>query len=252
MKNKTSIFTSALLLLPLLLGVSCARLKYAFKKEISSPHVWAPLVAAGALRHKHMDDKLSKWAREKNPVFGNQDKAESISDRTNDVLEYEAYATLVLSPTMQGEFTWKNYLATKGKELLTMEAGVRGSYWSTQGIKNVGKRERPLSQDNYSFPSGHATAAGAWKKAATNNLDTFERPYPIIGAVTNALSFTTVWARVEAGKHYPSDVLVGYALGTFITGFVWSATFMPSGESNHSFSVTPMKGGTGLAYVYLF
>lgn len=241
-----------ILLLVVMLSCSCARLKYAFKKEVSSAHVWAPLALAGALQIKHNDEKISKWARTKNHVFGNQDKAESMSDRLNDVLEYEAYASLILSPTVKGEFSWGNYASTKITELLAMEGGVRGSYWSAQGIKKRSKRQRPMNQDNLSFPSGHATAAGAWKKAAHNNLDNFNRPYPIIGAIGQTMAFSTLWARVEAGKHYPSDVLVGYALGTFITGFVWSAVFHSPSDSMQSFSITPVQDGTGLLYVRLF
>jgi len=214
--------------------------------------VWAPLVLAGAMQINDYDEKISRWGRVQNPLFGNQDNAERLSDRFNDVLEYEAYASLILSPTIEGEFSWGKYGKKKGVELLAMEGGTRAAYWNTQGLKTLTKRDRPMQQDSNSFPSGHATAAGAWKKAAHNNLDNFERPYPVIGAIGQTLAFSTMWARVEAGKHYPSDVLVGYALGTFITGFVWSATFMPAGESNQSFTITPMKGGTGLAYIYLF
>ena len=241
-----------LLLAFLLLGSACARLKYAFKKEASSAHVWAPLALAGAVQINHTDAKISRWGRVQNPLFGNQDNAEALSDRFNDVLEYEAYASLVLSPTLDGEFSWSKYGTIKGKEWLAMEGGVRGSYWSAQGIKVIAKRERPLKQDNWSFPSGHATAAGAWKKAAHNNLDNFNRPYPVIATIGQTLAFGTLWARVEAGKHYPSDVLVGYALGTFLTGFVWSATFMKPMDVGESLSFIPMQDGTGLMYVRLF
>jgi len=33
----------------------------------------------------------------------------------------------------------------------------------------------------------------------------------------------TGWARVEAQKHYPSDVLAGMALGNFMAAFIYDA-----------------------------
>jgi hypothetical protein len=37
------------------------------------------------------------------------------------------------------------------------------------------------------------------------------------------VSTFTAWARVEAQKHYPSDVLAGAALGYFLTAFIHDA-----------------------------
>ena len=34
------------------------------------------------------------------------------------------------------------------------------------------------------------------------------------------LTLGTSWARIEAGWHYPSDTLVGMALGNFIASFI--------------------------------
>jgi hypothetical protein len=38
-----------------------------------------------------------------------------------------------------------------------------------------------------------------------------------------SLAVGTAWARVEAKKHFPSDVLAGAALGSFISAFVHDA-----------------------------
>jgi hypothetical protein len=230
---------------------SCARLKYAFNKEIRSSHVWAPVALAGLVRIHNYDAKIADWGRLQNPLFGNQDRAERRSDQFNDVLEYEAYVTLIFSPTLEGEFSWSKFGKKKGVELLALEGGVRGSYWTTQGGKKLFRRERPQQQDNLSFPSGHATAAGAWRKAADNNLDNFDKPYPVLGALNQSLAIGTMWARIEAGKHYPSDVLVGYAFGSFITGMVWSATFTPS-AGGPFVSLTPTMGGTGITSIWPF
>jgi membrane-associated phospholipid phosphatase len=41
------------------------------------------------------------------------------------------------------------------------------------------------------------------------------------------LSSGTAWARVEAKKHFPTDVLVGTAMGRFFTVFIHDAWLLP-------------------------
>ena len=57
----------------------------------------------------------------------------------------------------------------------------------------------------------------------------------------------TGWARVEAGKHYPSDVLAGYAIGSFLARFAYHA-FLESGAAPAvSLNVTPLPRGGQLS-----
>ncbi len=244
--------TRSLFFLILVLSTGCARLKYALRKEASSPHVWAPLALAGALRVNHNDKRISRWARTETPIFDDRKNADRWSDGFSNVAEIEAYASLIAEPGLGRGTDWGNYAKTKGVQLLAMEGGVRSTYWATQGAKSTFQRQRPSKQDHYSFPSGHGSAAAAWRKATEQNLDRFNVPYPIIGGINQALAIGTLWGRVEAGKHYPTDVLVGYALGTFLTGVVWSAVYGEEGRETGSVGVTPMKGGGGLAYYLLF
>ena len=44
------------------------------------------------------------------------------------------------------------------------------------------------------------------------------------------LAAGTAWARVEAGKHYPTDVLAGAAIGHFLTAVIHDS-FMGLGEA---------------------
>ena len=62
---------------------------------------------------------------------------------------------------------------------------------------------------DFSFPSDHATAVGA---VAVGLLLTDKR-WGTIGAV---LAVAMAFTRVFVGAHYPSDVLVGLALGGFV------------------------------------
>jgi undecaprenyl-diphosphatase len=70
--------------------------------------------------------------------------------------------------------------------------------------------------DSYSFPSGHATSAFA---TSSGVIFTHRR---LLGRVPHwdwgllALAGAVAYSRVYVGVHYPSDVLVGVVLGTFI------------------------------------
>ena len=65
-----------------------------------------------------------------------------------------------------------------------------------------------------------------------------------------ALGAVLGWARVEARGHFPTDVLVGAALGHFINAFIYDA-FMGLPESkNFGISFTP-EGGGGIVRLFL-
>ncbi len=71
--------------------------------------------------------------------------------------------------------------------------------------------KRDLTARDY-WPSG-----ARWKQSTMQALKTSFR----------AIAWGTAWARVEGGKHYPSDVLFGAALGNFVAIFVRDA-FLPA------------------------
>jgi membrane-associated phospholipid phosphatase len=51
------------------------------------------------------------------------------------------------------------------------------------------------------------------------------------------------WARVEGEKHYPTDVLVGAALGNFLTRFVHDAFLNLEPDDEFSFYLEPARDG---------
>jgi len=57
----------------------------------------------------------------------------------------------------------------------------------------------------------------------------------------------TAWARVEAGVHYPSDVLAGAALGNFLTAFIHDAFLNLPEESSVGFFIQPSLRGVTAA-----
>jgi membrane-associated phospholipid phosphatase len=97
-------------------------------------------------------------------------------------------------------------------------------------------RERPYQRNGSgsfflggtSFPSEHATAA--W---AIAGVIAHEYPGPIPKLVSYGLASAVSFARVHAGQHFPSDVLVGGMLGYLIAQSVYSRHHDPelSGSS---------------------
>ena len=91
----------------------------------------------------------------------------------------------------------------------------------TQSVKILTQRKRPATfnkaDDTHSFFSGHSsltatTAATAlWYAYAQPNPKPWTKPlaWSAVG-----LSISTGVLRILSGKHYPSDVLAGWAIGT--------------------------------------
>jgi membrane-associated phospholipid phosphatase len=99
-------------------------------------------------------------------------------------------------------------------------------------LKEEIDRERPDSSDQRSFPSGHSSAAFAYSALAWRNVDEIHMPYAVrvpIRIALIALPVGTAWARIEAGKHFPSDVLAGAAVGNFFASF-FNGTFLETHE----------------------
>ena len=72
----------------------------------------------------------------------------------------------------------------------------------------VGRRrpEGGYERSNSSFPSAHAAAAGATTTMLAHRYPRYRPAYYTLGA---GIAFT----RIYLGRHYPSDVLVGWTIG---------------------------------------
>ena len=115
---------------------------------------------------------------------------------------------------------------------------------STDLLKYTTNRTRPDNSGHDSFPSGHVSITAACNTLATRNLQYLEMPD---GARTGlragflALSLTTGWSRLEARKHFPSDVLAGMALGHFFGAFIHDAFLGLDSPKTFFFAVEPSK-----------
>lgn len=90
-------------------------------------------------------------------------------------------------------------------------------------LKDQTARTRPNGADSQSFPSNHAMKAGVYGALTSRNLEIMSLPEDMMSASRIFLGTLTAgvsWARLEAGSHYPSDVLAGVAMGHFIGTFI--------------------------------
>ena len=185
----------------------------AARRGLRDPGTWAPAAAAAAIAIGGWDQQISDWAVENTPVFGSIEAADEWSDRLAVAGDVGMIAT-ALSIHAESR-PWH----LRGKTLLVEETGVLAALSVTSVLKSATDRERPDESDQRSFPSGHATRAFAYAAASRRNLSAtrLSRGWQLgIGAGLETLAAGTAWARVEGQDHFPTDVLVGAAVGNYV------------------------------------
>jgi len=97
------------------------------------------------------------------------------------------------------------FLALGAGQLIAHSVARVRPYYSIAGVHVLVARS-----GDFSFPSDHATMAGA----VAAGLWLVDRR---LGAVTAVLAVLMALARVYVGAHYPGDVVAGLALGAVVT-----------------------------------
>ena len=184
-----------------------------------SPLTWMPVAGAAILQIDNWDQKISTWASDKTPVFGSQVNA----DNWSDYLLYTSGAlyatTALLTPSGDKAGEW---LTDKMKGFVVGGAAIGLSEGLVGILQPALNRERP-DGSRQSFPSGHATAAASFSTLAAKNIGTMQLTRSAEIASDSGLALVaagTAWARVEAKRHYPADILAGMAIGHFLSTFV--------------------------------
>lgn len=212
----------------------------------------APLTGALVFGVDDFDERASDWAVKHTPIFGSPRDARDASDDLKSALEIEAVITALATPS--GD-TFDKWIVSKGKgaavELLAAGATDNVTSW----LKDGTNRTRPDKTSDRSFPSAHASEAFSFTTLANRNIDTIRMPpglRPAIKAGNLVLASGVAWARVEAQRHYPSDVLAGAALGHFLTAFIHDAFLNLPEDRDAEFVVFPVDGGAGVEMVFRF
>jgi hypothetical protein len=228
------------------------RIFSAFKDAVISPETWGPGAAAVVFQIGGLDDNLSDWASEQTPLFGSQKNADTASDYLRDTT---AGAYLMTALTTSSGKNLDEWSVDKIKGVSIGGAAMASILGATALLKNGISRTRPDNTDKKSHPSGHASSAAGFATLAKRNLrfvPISKQNTKLLGAGFTTLAAGTAWARVEANKHFPSDILAGYALGHFISAFVNDAFLGPEKKNDPGITVEPSKSGVlfGLRWVY--
>jgi hypothetical protein len=210
-----------------------SRWKKAVGQTAIHPSTWGPLAGAVLIQAANWDEKISEWAIENTPVFGSNDAASQASDTLVTGCQIVMAGSALAVP---GDGSpWKSRAAR-------LAAGY-GSMLISDTITGAGKeyfkRQRPLGSGRDGFPSRHSTLAFSYATSAVYNLGQIQISAPWRRAGQWGVTMTAVaggWARVEAGHHYPTDVLVGAVIGSFVSSVIHQAFF--NSDSNIQMTAT--------------
>ena len=212
-----------------------ARVKTAARDAAKDPKTWVPLVSAALFAIDDFDQQTVDWATRHNPLFGNMEDAKDASDLLRDIASANWLLTALTVPSGEGATGARNRAKGIGLSLaaFALNDGI------THGIKSATDRERPDRRTN-SFPSKHTSSATIAATLAARNIEqanlsaTQKRAWQWTGYTIAGL---TGWARVEAKRHFPTDVLVGFALGHFLGAFLNDVFIDPEDQEQLSLSV---------------
>jgi len=166
----------------------------------------------------------SLWNIDRNAINQNSKTA----DRWSDVTLYGTLAMpILLNVSRNGNRGEGGKIALMGLQGFMVENGLNLL------VKNLVKRPRPFIYDNpwivkdrsininssKSFYSGHTSGAAYFaffgaKVFSDLHPDSKWKPY--VWSVAIALPAVTGYLRYKAGKHFPTDVIVGYTAGAAI------------------------------------
>jgi hypothetical protein len=199
-----------------------------------------------------LDQRVSDWAMERTPIFGSEAGAQSASDYLRNGLLVEAVVVPLATPSGDTPGQW---LPAKAKGYGVDLAAAATTCGVTELLKDAVERERPDGTNDSSFPSGHASAAffsATLANRSFRHIDGLEDVRPVLDVANTALAAGVGWARVEAGKHHPADVLVGAALGYFLTAFIHDAFMNLPEDGSVDVAVVPIENGAALGLAFRF
>jgi hypothetical protein len=220
-----------------------SKIRHSAAKAASSPQVWAPLAAAFVLQIKDWDEDIADSAADDNPLFGSRQDADDASDDLRAISVGAWAITSLATPSGQESGRW---LSAKAKGLAVGLVAIGVNDGLTDGIKDVTSRERPDDSGDDSLPSKHTSDSAVTAAMAARNVEHLNLPEwgkTSLQVGLGVLPYATGWARVEAGKHYPSDILVGVALGNFLGQFFTDAFLGIKQTENSTVAVQPLDDG---------
>jgi hypothetical protein len=228
------------------------RVGRALEEAATSPATWGPAALAAVFQIDDWDRRASSWCAEEAPLFGSSAAAGRSSTDLLRVTQGSYLLSCLAAPSGRGAGDW---ILRKGAATLLGFGAIEATTQATSLGKVATGRARPDRSDDRSFPSGHASGAAVRATLAARNARAIfargesrgsrpARAARLACEVTGgALAAGCAWARLEARKHYPSDVLVGLALGHFLGAFVNDAFITPDGVGGPALGLAATRGG---------
>jgi len=232
--------------------VDLDRIRRAARDALFDAETLVPLAGAAVFAIDDYDNRASEWAVKHTPVFGSVSAAGDASNCLKDVLLTEAIVTGISTPSGDSLDEW---LPAKLKVAAVEVGAVAAVYSGTDLIKDLTDRQRPDRSGDTSFPSGHASAAAAYATLSNRNLGYIDFPddvRPVLGVANTLLVMSVGWARVEAARHHPSDVLVGMALGHFLAAFIHDGLLNLPEDGRVDVDAFASEAGAGLSLSFRF
>lgn len=208
----------------------------ALERELNEPHC--------PCSDENVPD-FDRW-----PLGRNRKDAKDGSDIGQDTLVFGM--PLVAALAVPGNAETRVHAALVTGEAILVTAGV------TDVLKAALRRPRPYTyrddggkdfgpESYHSMPSGHTSSSFAAATALVTVLHQRRpgwRATPFIAAGAYATAAGVAFLRVDAGVHFPSDVVAGAALGTSV-GWAVAASRQ---TREPAVTIVPSRGGIGLVY----
>jgi membrane-associated phospholipid phosphatase len=223
----------------------------ALNNALKSKTVILPAVGAAVFSIGQLDERTSDWAVKQTPVFGGRTTAKDFSDAGVYVLMGETAATAFIAPEIAENETPYSKLERPAVELSALGATMG----TTAILKSSVDRTRPDNSGDDSFPSAHTSASFAFATLSNRNLGAMnltEESRERMQFGNLALASAVGWSRIEAGKHFPTDVLGGAAIGSFFSIFIHDWLIGPPGENDVTFLVVPFDNGGMVQVAFSF
>jgi hypothetical protein len=214
-------------------------IKRSAKDSLFDHETWLPLAGAAVFGFSNLDARVANYAFESHPLFGSRANAIYKSD---DLFDATKVALFTTSLTSAGADDFSDTMRMKSKGLLAQSMAIGLNNVTTSTLKVVANRTAPNEIDSDSLTSRHASGAFLYSSLTRLNIrDTTTSSvwHKSTDIAMIGLASATAWGRVEGGLHYPSDILVGAALGNFFANFVHRAFVDP--DFSNSFSVQYSK-----------
>jgi len=227
-------------------------IKRSAKESFYNRETWLPLAGAAVFGFTNLDRKVSDYAVEHSPIYGDSQLAIEKSDY---VFTFTKIAFFTSSLATAGDDDFNETLRVKAKGLAAQSMAIGLNNLFTGELKTLAKRIPPNNINDDSLTSRHASGAFLYSSLSRQNMrhittsDSWQTSTDI---TMIGLASVTAWGRVEGALHYPSDVLVGAAMGNFFANFIHNAFVDPSDRKTYSIQLIKTRIDSRLSLIVKF